>query len=217
MVFWCVFDPFWSSPNQWQVYCHPVWRTLISSDCQAWQESALEYSCSLYPSVRYVHAFTSPTCPWYRLMPTLQSSTKYLKGLNLMSADLCIRYGCGAADTAHADMIGKMRVYEPTQAGMRHHAPHMIHAWRLEFSPHHLSSCSSTEIFLPRDASDDISSRCSTAAMCQHLHFFAVVWYAHSHVGLSSSNHTPYHLPSVLWEATSGRFTPSVLIWSPFW
>ena len=76
----------------------------------------------------------------------------------------------------------------------------------------HLSSCSSTEIFLPRDASDDISSRCSTAAMCLHLHFFPVVWYAHSHMGLSSANHTQYRLPSVLWEATSQRFAPSVLI-----
>ena len=36
----------------------------------------------------------------------------------------------------------------------------------------HLGSCSSTKIFLPRAASDDMSRGYSTAAMCQHLHPF---------------------------------------------
>ena len=36
-------------------------------------------------------------------------------------------------------------------------------------------------------------------------------------VGLSPANETRYHAPSVPWEATSQRFPPRALIWSPFW
>ena len=61
----------------------------------------------------------------------------------------------------------------------------------------HTRLFSSTTIFLPRAASDDMSSACSTAAMCLHLHPFSVVWYTHSHVGLSPANETRYHTPSV--------------------
>ena len=43
----------------------------------------------------------------------------------------------------------------------------------------HLIFYSSTEIFLPWAASDDKSSICSTATMCQHIHSFPVVWNVH--------------------------------------
>ncbi len=62
-----------------------------------------------------------------------------------------------------------------------------------------------------------MSSACQAAAICLHLHPFPVVWYAHSHVGLSPASETRYHTPSVPREATSQRFPLRALIWSPFW
>ena len=109
-------------------------------------------------------------------------------------------------DSIRIGVIYGLGIWRDSTRSSRNHRLHMVHLYHGLFSClpwHHQSrayfsflqsgrtkSFSLMSTFLPRAASDDMNSVCSTATMCLHLHPLPAVWCAH-HSGALTRKRDP--------------------------